>query len=136
MPIEYKVSQDGKRIDVSPKGVLDSKQTIDYFKKLETDPSIKPNAIEVVDFSEVTDFRISYLSSQDITEKYQAPKSAQMIQATLFVCKSTVSFGIGRMLQALHEISNPQHKVFIVKTDDEIKELLAKLQQDIEDPCS
>ena len=61
MSIEYEVSQDGKRIDVFPKGVLDTDLTIEYFKKLEADPSIKPNAIEVVDFSEVTDFKISYV---------------------------------------------------------------------------
>ena len=128
MPIGYKVSQDGKRIDVIPKGVLDTDQTIDYFKKLSTDPSIKPNAIEIVDFSEVTDFKISYLESQNITQSYQQPKSAQIIYATIFVCKSTVAFGIGRMLKTLHEIANQEHKVFIVKTDAELNELLGKLQ--------
>jgi hypothetical protein len=133
MPIEYRVSQDGKRIDVSPKGVLDTDETIDYFKKLATDPSIKPNAIEIVDFSEVTDFRISYLASQDITQSYQQPKSVQMIFATVFVCKSTVAYGTGRMLQALHEIANPKHRVFVVKTDAELEEQVNNLQQEIQD---
>jgi len=127
MPIEYEVSQNGKRIDVFPKGVLDINQTIDYFKRLEIDSSLKPNAIEIVDFSEVTDFRISYLESQNIAQRYQKPKSAQMINATVFVCKSTVAFGIGRMLQTLHEITNPEHKVLVVKTDAELKEQLIKL---------
>ena len=129
MPIEYEVSQNGKRIDVFPKGVLDINQTIDYFKRLEIDSSLKPNAIEIVDFSGVTDFRISSLESQNIAQSYQKPKSAQMIDGTVFVCKSTVAFGIGRMLQALHEITNPEHEVFIVKTDAELKEQLSKLQQ-------
>lgn len=133
MPVEYRVSQGGKRIDVSPRGVLDTDQTIDYFKKLVADPSIKPHAIEIVDFSEVTDFRISYLSSQDITQSYQEPKSVQMIHATVFVCKSTVAYGIGRMLQALHEIANQEHRVFVVKTDAELEELLSNLQQEIQD---
>ena len=131
MPIEYEVSQDGKRIDVSSKGVLDAKQAIDYFKKLEFDSSIKPNAIEVVDFSEVTDFRMSYLDSQDITQSYQMLKSAQSISATIFIAKSTVAFGISRMFQALHETINPEHRVFIVKTDAELEEELSKLQQEI-----
>ena len=82
MPIEYEVSQDGKRIHVVIKGVLDAKQTIEYFKKLEFDSSVKPNAIEVVDFSEVTDFRMSYLDSQDVAQRYQKPKSAHSIRAT------------------------------------------------------
>ena len=133
MPIEYEVSQDGKRIDVSPKGVLDVSQTIDYFKRLEFDSSLKPNAIEIVDFSGVTDFRISYLEIQNIAQSYQKPQSAQIIHATVFVCKSTVAFGIGRMLQTLHEIANPEHKVFVVKTDAELEEQLSKLQQEIQD---
>ena len=133
MPIEYEVSQDGKRIDVSSKGVLDAKQAIDYFKKLEFDSSIKPNAIEVVDFSEVTDFRMSYLDNQEITQSYQKLKSTQSIHATVFISKSTVAFGISRMFQALHEIINPEHRVSIVKTDAELKEQLSKLQQEIQD---
>ena len=133
MPIEYEVSQDGKRIDVSPRGVLDAKQAIEYFKKLEFDSSVKPNAIEVVDFSEVTDFRMSYLDSQDVTQRYQKPKSAHSIRATVFISKSTVAFGISRMLQALLEIADPEHKVFVVKTDAELEEQLSKLQQEIQD---
>jgi hypothetical protein len=133
MPIEYEVSQDGKRIDVFPKGVLDIDQTINYFKRLEFDSSVKPNAIEVVDFSDVTDFKISYLEIQNITKNYQKPKSSQIIHATIFFCKSTVAFGIGRMLQTLHEIANPEHKVFVVKTDTELEEQLNKFQQEIQD---
>ena len=133
MPIEYKVSQDGKRIDVSPKGVLDASQTIDYFKKLEFDSSVKPNAIEVVDFSGVTEFRIAYNNSQSITQSYQKLKSAQSIYATVFLCNSTVSFGISRMFQALHEAANPEHKVFVVKTETELEEQLAKIRQDLPD---
>ena len=133
MPIEYEVSQDGKRIDVSPKSFLDAKQTIEYFKKLEFDPSIKPNAIEIVDFNEVTDFRMSYLDSQEITQSYQKLKSVQSISVTIFIAKSTVAFGISRMFQALHEIANPEHKVFIVKTNAELDELITELQQDIQE---
>ena len=133
MPIEYKVSEDGKRIDVSSKGVLDAKQAIEYFKKLEFDSSLKPNAIEVVDFSEVTDFKMSYLDNQDITRSYQRLKSAKSVYATVFICKSTVAFGISRMFQALHEIMNPEHRVVIVKTDAELEEQLSHLQQDIQD---
>ncbi|MBN1832793.1 MAG: hypothetical protein JW896_11850 [Deltaproteobacteria bacterium] len=133
MPIEYELSENGRRIDASPKGVLDADQTMDYFKRLEIDSSIKPNAIEIVDFSEVTDFKMSYLESQDITRSYQKLKTVQSIQATVFLCKSPVSFGISRMFQALHEIANPKHKVFVVKTDAELEEQLIKLQQDIQD---
>ena len=41
MKIEYKVSQDGLRIETFPKGVLDIKETIDYFGMLKNDKKIK-----------------------------------------------------------------------------------------------
>ena len=34
MAIEYAISPDGLRIETYPKGVLDFKETIDYFNKL------------------------------------------------------------------------------------------------------
>jgi hypothetical protein len=131
MSIEYEVSQDGKRINVFPKGILDTKQTNDYFKELANHPSLKPNAIEIVDFSEVTDFKMSYIDSQNITEHYQKLKSAKSVYATIFIAKSTVAFGISRMFQALHEITNPEHRVFIAKTNDELEDQLSRLQQEI-----
>lgn len=68
MSIEYKVSQNGKRIDAFPKGVLDINQTNNYFERLKNDSSLKPNVIEIVDFNEITDFKISFHESQNITQ--------------------------------------------------------------------
>jgi hypothetical protein len=103
---------------------------------LAADPSIKPNAIEIVDFCEVTDFKMSYLEIQKIAENYKKPQSVQSIYATLFLCKSTVAFGIGRMLQTFHEIVNPEHRIFVVKTDSELEGQLSRLQKEIENPIS
>lgn len=124
MSIEYKVSLDGRRIEAFPKGVLDLGQTIEYFNRLKSDKKIKPGAIEIVYFTHVTDFKISFSESGIITESYQDSKNKQLIDATIFVCEKNLAYGIGRMLQTFHEITNPQHKVVVVRSENEINNVI------------
>jgi len=121
MKIEYNVSQDGLRIETFPKGVLDIKETINYFGRIKNDKRIKQGAIEIVYFEYVTDFKISYVESKDITQSYQEAKAIQMIAATIFVCETNLAYGIGRMLQTFHEITNPQHKVMVIRSKSEVE---------------
>ena len=121
MKIEYKVSQDGLRIETFPKGVLDIKETIDYFGMLKNDKKIKQGAIEIVYFDYVTDFEISYLESKEIVKSYQKPKAVQIINKTIFVCRTDFAYGMGRMLQTLHNIENSGHKVEVVMSESELE---------------
>ena len=127
MSIEYNVSQNGLRIETFPKGVLDIQKTIDYFERLKIDNRIKRGAIEIVNFNKVTDFKISYLESEQITKSYQSPKELQMINATIFLCETDLAYGIGRMLQTFHEITNPKHKVIVARSESEIENILEKV---------
>ncbi len=127
MTIEYNVTEDGLRIECFPKGILDVNQTVDYFMRLKNDARVKEGSIEIVYFNEVTDFRINFTESEEIAEKYQAAKSQQIIKATLFVCQSDLAYGIGRMLQTFHEISNSDHKVFVIRSETEIDAIVATL---------
>ena len=120
MSIEYTVSRDGLRIEAFPSGTLDMNATTDYFRRLKDDKRIAQGAIEIVYFTEITDFDISYLESESIAESYQEPRATRMIQATIFACETDLAYGIGRMLQALHEITNPEHRVVLVRSEAEI----------------
>lgn len=124
MTIEYNVSQDGLRIDTFPNGVLDIKETTDYFTRISGDTKIKKGAVEIVNFRYVTDFNISYVEGEKITQNYQAPKNKRLIDKTIFVCETNLAYGIGRMLQTFHEITNPNHKVVVVKSESELEKIL------------
>lgn len=124
MTIEYEVSKDGLRIETFPKGVLDTEQAFDYFDRLNNDKRIKPGAIEIVYFTEVTDFKISFLQSRSIAESFQEPKNKHSIELAIFVCKNDLAYGIGRMLKTLNEITDPTHKVVVVRSEDEIDTLI------------
>lgn len=121
MPIEYSVSKNGLRIETYPRGVLDTEETMDYFYRLEQDKSIMQGSIEIVYFKFVTDFKISYLEGAEIAKRYQNPKTNKLIDKTIFVCETDLAFGIGRMLQTFHEITNPEHNVVVVKSDHEME---------------
>ena len=99
----------------------------DYFERINNDNRIQQNAIEIVYFELVTDFKISYVESQKITESYQKPKTTQRILATIFVCESDLAYGIGRMLQTYHSISNPEHKVTVVRSKNELEDIMQSL---------
>ena len=121
MTITYNVSQDGQLIETFPKGVLNIKETIDYFNRLKNDTRIKKGSIEVVYFNYVTDFNISYSDSIKIIESYQEPKAIQLIDMTIFLCETELSYGIGRMLQTVHEITNPNHNVLVLRSKNELE---------------
>lgn len=129
MSIDYNVSPNGLRIETYPKGLLDIKETINYFDWLKNDKKIRQGAIEIVYFKYVTDFKISYLESEEITKSYQEPKALQRIVATIFVCETDLAFGIGRMLQTFHEITNFNHKVVVVESKTELENVIQKVEQ-------
>ncbi len=128
MSIDYKVTQNGIRIEAFPKGVLDIKETLDYFSRLTKDKNIRRGAIEIVYFNDVTDFKLSYLESEEITKSYQEPKNHHLIEGTIFVCETKLAYGIGRMLQTFHDISNPDHKVLLVKSESELENSIGQVQ--------
>ena len=120
MPITYSIDQERGLVLTKVSGNLNITKTIEYFDCLQQDSDCPDEAIELVDFTEVTDFSIQYGDMRDITKKYQSAKTARHILATIFNCPSTLSYGIGRMLQALHEVANEKHLVAIARSEQEM----------------
>ena len=124
MSLQYTVSRDGRRIDTYPKGLLDINTAIKYFDKLKNDNRIKPGATEIVHFKYVTDFKISYSESKMIVRNFQEPKALLHIETTIFVCESSIAFGIGRMLKTLNEVINPRSEIILVRSEHELEEII------------
>jgi hypothetical protein len=130
MPIGYTIDSEQRLIRTRPEGVLTINDTLEYFARLASDPLLSAEAIEIVDFSKVTDFTFHYSEMQRITRSYQTAKSTKEIVATVFFCPSELSFGVGRMLQVLHEMANPAHVVRIAGSDAELDGILRELRSD------
>ena len=131
MPITYTIDQERQLILTKVSGDLTIGRTIEYFDRLQQDSDCPHEAIEIVDFTEVTDFSIQYGDMQFITQGYQGAKATRKILATIFNCPSTLSYGIGRMLQALHEIENENHLVMITRCEEEMIECVENLRSNI-----
>ena len=127
MTIEYSVSQNGSRINTFPKSELSVEDTIDYFNRLADDKNIIKGATEIVNFKNVTVFKISSSDALKISTNYLTPKTTKRIGATIFVCESDQAYVIGNMMQAYHKFKNPGHKVMVVRSEGEIEKAINEL---------
>jgi hypothetical protein len=124
MTIEYSVSQNDLRIETFPKGPLNIKETFDYFNMLKNDHKTKQGATEIVNFKYVTDFKISYSEGDIIAKYYNELNYNKVISITIFVCETIQAYVIGRMLQTFHDITNPGHKVVVVRSEGGIEKAI------------
>ena len=128
MPITYSFDQEQGLILAKVTGELSVALTEDYFARPHQDNDCPEEAIEIVDFSGVTDFAIQYGEMSEITKRYQNTKSTKNIQATIFNCSSDLSYGIARMLQTLHEFTNDKHTVIVTRSQEELSECIERLR--------
>jgi len=128
MPITYSIDQERRLILTKVTGDLSIALTEDYFARLQQDDACPDDAIEIVDFSGVTDFAIQSGEMREITQTYQSTKSTRDIRATVFNCTSNLSFGIARMLQTYHEIVNENHTVIITRSQEELGQCIEALR--------
>lgn len=133
MPITYAFNHDRGLILTRVTGELSIDMTYDYFSRLQQDRDCPEKAIEIVDFSDVTDFAIHYGEMRNITTRYQSTKSTKNLRATIFNCTSELSYGIARMLQTLHELANVDHVVMITQSQEELHRCIEKLRSNPSD---
>lgn len=128
MPITYSFDKERGLVFTKVAGKLNITMTKDYFAHLQQDKDCPEKAIEIVDFSDVTDFAIQYGEMQEITNAFQNAKTARDIRATIFNCSSDLSYGIARMLQTLHQIENEKHAVIVTKSQEELVKSIEELR--------
>ena len=128
MPITYSFDQERRLIVTKVIGELTTALTEDYFARVDQDMNCPEAAIEIVDFSGVTDFAMNYGDMRKITQRYQRTKSTRDVQATFFNCTFDLSYGVARMLQTLHQIANAKHTVIITRSQEELDNCIEELR--------
>ena len=123
------------RLDVSPRqqtpelrGFSDLRSARSAVNFAQVDNTVPNATIEIVDFSEVTDFSLDYAQIHQITKEYQPAKATRGIIATVFCCPSDVAYGIGRMLETLHSSANPNHEVRLVRSQADVEQVVSELR--------
>lgn len=128
MPITYSFDKKRDLVLTKVTGKLSIADTMDYFARLQQDKECPEKVIEIVDFSDVTDFAIQYGEMEKITKNYQSTRLTKGIQATVFNCISDLSYGIARMLKSLHNIANAEHTVIITRSQEELSTCIEELR--------
>lgn len=77
MTITYSFDKEQSLILTKVNGELNLALTQDYFAQLQQDKNCPEKAIEIVDFSDVTDFAIRYGEMATITKRYQGIKASR-----------------------------------------------------------
>ncbi len=127
MPIHFTIDKGQGLVHTEVVGELTIIETIEYFDRLQQDGNLPNDAIEIVDFDKVTDFKILFSDMKKITKSYQSAKMGKKILATIFVATTQVAYGVARMLQTLHLIENEHHIVQIVRSEKELEEKIKNI---------
>ena len=127
MPVRYEYDQDQNIVNTYPYGELCTLEIADYFKEMIEDDEIRIGFIEVVHFKDVENFRFSYNEAEYILKTYNSLNDEKNVRATIFIAEQDMHYGMSRMLQTLHEMNNSGDNMFVVRTEEEVKQLKAEI---------
>ena len=127
MPLKYKYDQDQNIVNTYPYGELSILKIASYFEEMIKDDEIRFGFIEVVNFKNVENFSFSYNEAESILKAYNALNDEKNVRATIFIAEKDMHYGMARMLQTLHEINNSGDNMFVVRTEEEAKKLIAEI---------
>ena len=127
MPVRYEYDQDQSIVNTYPYGELSTLEIADYFKEMIRDDEIRIGFIEVVHFKDVENFRFSYNEAEYILKAYNALNDEKNVRATIFIAERDMHYGMARMLQTLHEMNNSGDNMFVVRTEEGVKQVIAEI---------
>jgi hypothetical protein len=103
-------------VRTEPEGELTTREVLDYFSQIAVDPNLPEDAIDIVDFSGVTDFVFRYTSARQIAQSYSSLVQGGQIVATIFVGGTELAFGMARMLRGILELQCSEHPIRVIRS--------------------
>jgi hypothetical protein len=94
----YEFDSKNSIIHLKASGVLVASDPINYFSRLDKDPSFKPNAEERIYFTDLDDIEFSYSDVINIRNAFEQYRHGEKISAGVFIVDSDLSFGMARMV--------------------------------------
>lgn len=128
MPVRYEYDQERNIVNTYPYGELTTLEIADYFKEMIKDDEIRMGFIEVVHFKNVENFRFSYNEAEYILTAYNSLNNEKNVRATIFIAERDMHYGMARMLQTLYEMNNSEDNMFVVRTEEGIKQVIDEIR--------
>ena len=120
MPVKYEYDVVANIVHAYPYAALSIPEIREFFDEYARDDSIATGSIEVVHFYNVVDFLFSSVEAEGIISALARLREAKNLQATIFVGKRELHYGISRMLQILYDLDDPGYKTIAVRSDEEL----------------
>jgi len=127
MPVKYEYDSKLSILHARPFGDLTIDDIVNYFIEVAKDIEIESVLIEVVYFDNVENFPFSSNDALSIPGQYEDLKGRKNIRYTIFVGRDDIHYGVGRMFQNLLENDDVDYDVFVVRTEQEAKDLIKRL---------
>ncbi len=127
MPLRYTYDPGEKLLVTHCCGRITMHDLLDHFRKVEADHRIGPDYVELVTFDDEVEILFTARDAQQIPSVYKGLKERKKIRATVFAGETPLSFGVGRMMESLHEVYNPEDTVCVVHSQEEARRWIAAL---------
>ncbi len=99
----YKYDPIKSIIHLRASGVLVVSDPINYFRKLDEDPTFKPKAEELIYFTNLEDIAFSYHDIVSIRNAFRQYSHRDKISRGIFIVDSDLTFGMARMVSSILE---------------------------------
>jgi len=119
MPITYEFDPSSRILRSYHSGKQTVPAICEYFQRVIDDPTVKKGYIEVVHFADDVAFDFTSNTARIIPFYFSELKNKKKIKVTIFIGATQLQFGIARMMKNLHELSNPDDDVRVVRTTEE-----------------
>ncbi|MCP4900681.1 MAG: hypothetical protein GY906_27270 [bacterium] len=132
MPLSFSYDRERMVLSTKADGIVTLEEMLDYLHVVIADEHIKPGFVELVDFSAIEDFVVSFNDTrpfEDLWKSYVEKGCA----ATIVYAPGDLSFGVVRMVQTVIQTSGhgDQGVFVVVRTQVEVAEKLAQLRSDV-----
>lgn len=128
MPLRYEYDRQENILHTYCSEKISSADILTHFQEIATDPAIRNNYIEVVHFSETSEICFSADQASLFPEHYARLKAGKSILATIFIGETPLQYGIGRMMENLHEVYDPNDIVRVVRSEEEAARAIREIR--------
>lgn len=107
---------------------LSAADILGHFDKVKEDLSIKKDYIELVYLDQTSEIGFTADQANKYPRHFANMKDKTGIRATIFIGQSILHFGIGRMLENIHDIHNVDDDIRVVRSREEATEQIKEIR--------
>jgi hypothetical protein len=128
MPMNYKYNSKSNIVDAFPEGEISIPEISNYYMDISNNDKISNGFVEVVHLDKVDNFLFSSESFPEVAMSFRGLIEKKRVKAIVCIGKTTLNYGIGRMMQIVFEIEFPEFITHVVTSEKEAQEILDNIR--------